>query len=477
MRLLFSVLVALICFCVPVKAQEKTNQNAAEGAGLLVSDVNGALPKGLWRNNPRSEITYLLKTLPAEAPFKSLQKIKRNMLLSTYDTSDIDNDVEIAVGDDFFTLRMAKLMELGLWDDAYKLYTKTTNDPGQNGKLAEIGVLLSLYKQGIPNACLENKAFGPRYTGDFWDQMELICGTELYDETIISTQFANSSILNAIYTQPNFTINANALNNLTFLELMMALKKSKIDYVNFELSRDTPPHIIKTFLSDNRFPTTQKAALESLAKAKVVIVDDSSENENNPSDVNFDNQLTNSMQNEANYSWFSEIITAVENNQKIDRELTQKLLVSTGSKPQNIVYYQLLKDFNLVEDLKTFSPDKIAQANKMFSTDYTKELKILNSWLDNSPEFSNNPVKVYEKQINMPLGEEFAPYSKDWTEWLGKTTSHQLAGLSLLIVLNNDKNIGVRSDQLLNDLRHVGLIEQSHQVARDMTARLMRITN
>ncbi|MEM7618494.1 MAG: hypothetical protein AAF244_03815, partial [Pseudomonadota bacterium] len=218
MRLILSILVAFACFCVPAKAQG----NAAEGAGLLVSDNEGALPKGMWRKNLRSEITYLLKTLPAEAPFQSLQKIKRNMLLSSYDTSGIKNDIEIEIGDDLLTLRLSKLMEMGLWDDAHRLYSETTNDPGQNHKLAEIGVLLALYKQGLATACLESKAFGPRFSGSFWEQIDLICGTELYNESVISTQFPNSPVLRAIYTEPDFTVNADALNNLTIIELMMA---------------------------------------------------------------------------------------------------------------------------------------------------------------------------------------------------------------------------------------------------------------
>ena len=64
--------------------------------------------------------------------------------------------------------------------------------------------------------------------------------------------------------------------------------------------------------------------------------------------------------------------------------------------------------------------------------------------------------------------------SDDWTTWLGSATENQYAGISLLIVLNNNKNIGVRSESMIQDLRDVGLIEQAHQIGVDMTVNLMR---
>jgi|GEM_PF-3148169 len=477
MRLILSTLVAFICFCVPVNAQNASTQNAAEGTGLITSDSDGALPKGLWRNNPRSEINYLLKNLPAEAPFKSMQEIKRNMLISAYDTSEIINDVEIAVGEDLLTLRLEKLLELGLWDDAYALYTKTTSDPGQNGSLARIGILLSLYKNGIANACLDAKAFGPRFSGDFWSQIDLICDAEIYNETIISTQFPTSMPLKQIYTLDNYKISANNLKTLSILELMMAQLKGKISYDGFLLSPNTPPLLLRVFLNDSKFPSKEKTALESLSKQKLVLLENDKKKQDSNENTNIDNQLSNDIPQDEEKSLLSRVAFHVENNQQIAPNLAQDLKQKTLQNKQNILFYQLVNRFGLIESNQEFSKDELQLSVSSFDNKYKKEVRILKSWLDNSPEFSNNPIKVYEKQINLPKSGDLSPYSEDWTEWLGKTTSQQLAGLSLLIVLNNNKNIGERSEKILNDLNHVGLIEQSHQIARDMTARLMRITN
>ncbi len=474
MKLLLSTCIAFICFCVPVNAQ---TINASEGAGLLINDSQGALPKGLWRNNPRSEIIYLLKNLPDEAPFKSLQEIKRSMLISTYDTSDIDNDISFEVGEDLLTLRLQKLLELGLWDDAYALYTKTTSDPGQNSALAEVGIILSLYKNGIANACLDQKAFEQRFSGLFWSQINLVCKAEIYNEAIISTQFPNSAMLKSIYTDDDFKISANNLSDLTIFELLMAQVKGKIDYTNYLLSPSTPPRIIRTFLNDSRFPLMEKNALESLARQKVVLIKDEIILQKDEDQDNIDNQLTNSIQNDELYSPLLNVADLVEKNQEIPPNLVRQLQDNTGSNVENYFYLQLLNKFSLINSSLNYTPDQMAQSLRGFPPRVSKEVKILKTWLDNSTEFSNNPDKVYEKQISLASNGDITFSEDDWTKWLGKTTSNQLAGLSLLIVLNNNKNIGVRSNQLINDLHYVGLIVQSHKIARDMTARLMRITN
>lgn len=474
MRLILSTCIAFICFCVPVNAQ---TINASEGAGLLVSDSQGALPKGLWRNNPRSEIIYLLKNLPDEAPFKSLQEIKRNMLISTYDTSDIDNDISFKVGEDLLTLRLQKLLELGLWDDAYALYTKITNDPGQNSALAEVGIILSLYKNGIANACLDQKAFGQRFSGIFWSQINLVCKAEIYEEAIISTQFPNSSIFQSIYTDDDYKIPATNLSDLTIFELLMAQVKGRIDYTNFTLSPNVAPRILRTFLNDTRFPLIEKNALESLARQKVVIIEDEIKLQNETDEENIDNQLANDIQNKSFKSPLLTVAELVEKNQEIPQNLIQDLQNNTDTNPTNYFYLQLLNKFSLVDNPDEYTSAQIAESLRTFPPRLGKEVKILKTWLDNSVEFSNNLDKVYEKQISLASNGDIIFSEDDWTKWLGKTTSNQLAGLSLLIVLNNNKNNGVRSNQLINDLHYVGLIEQSHKIARDMTARLMRTTN
>ena len=158
---------------------------AQESAGLLYSDLQGALPKSLWRGQPRSEITYLLKRLPATSPNTGIQRLKKRLLLSVTDTTLIDNDIPIENGDDILTLRLKKLVEMGLFDDAFKLYTEKVQDPKDNAELGRIGLLLVLNEKGLATACLENKVFSDRYANQslekpFWAQINKICNHLLY---------------------------------------------------------------------------------------------------------------------------------------------------------------------------------------------------------------------------------------------------------------------------------------------------------
>ncbi|MEM6811914.1 MAG: hypothetical protein AAF549_05540 [Pseudomonadota bacterium] len=466
MRLISLTLFSFLIFCLPVSAQKNI---ADEGEGILVKDTEGALPKGLWIDQPRSEITALLKSIPADAPFKSMQTIKRNLMLSTYDTSLIDNDVSIEVGDDLLTLRLIKLMQMGLWDDAYTLYTETSDDPGQNFRLAEIGVVLALFKKGIPAACLENNAFGSRFDGVFWDRIQIICDKEIDNVGVIGTQFSESPILRGIYTQPKYEVSANDLNLLTsasFLELMILIEKDVLTYDNYIFNPDIPPYLMTVFLNDPTFPDSEKPELLEYAAFYLLIPYAKSSDLRQLSASEVKNMPQNQLI----------IFTSnlVENNEEIPLNIIKKLQETSRLYPQNIYYLQLLREIYLNDDYPSFSQEEIRDVTSQFPTRFTKEVNILNSWLDKQAEFSNNPVKVYEKQISSPLSGDIDSQIEDWTMWLGKTTQSQLPGLSLLIVLNNNKNIGARSDQILNDLRHVGLVEQANLIARDMVVRLMR---
>ncbi|MEM8833879.1 MAG: hypothetical protein AAGB32_04995, partial [Pseudomonadota bacterium] len=371
----------------------------------------------------------------------------------------------IKTGQDLYTLRLLKLMQMGLWDDAFELYNKG-DDPGQNDRLAEIGILLALHKKGLAAACLDYKAFGDRFNALFFKRIDLICGKELEDIAIISTQFPKSTVLKGIYTDPKFTFDANDLETLktfTFLEVMMLLEKNRLTYENFDLKQDTPPYLLKVFLEDENFPPTQKTKLNTLAKHQSIL----------PfikNDENSAYDIQNSQQNEI----ILHIANLIENNAEISPKIIEKLTENALKNPQNIFYLQLLKQIRPKLNIAEFTEQEKQRALGEFRTEFTKEVNILNSWLDKRSEFSNNPAKVYEKQVIKTPDGSYTTVSDDWTNWLGNATQNQYSGISLLIVLNNNKNIGVRSESMIKDLRHVGLIEQAHQIGVDMTVNLMR---
>lgn len=453
---------------------------AKEGAGLLVSDLKGALPKALWRDQPRSEITYLLQNLPANARLRSMQEIKRNMLLSVYDTRLIDNDIETKLGEDLLTLRLGKLMKMGLWEDAFTLYTKTTEDPGENDDLARIGVLLILFQKGLPTACLEEKVFASRFPDTpFWQQIDTVCSAEIDGEKVISTQFADSSVLQAIYSKPDFTISANALKKSSLLELVLLQKKNKIDYQGIDLSENIAPHLLKIFLADPHFPKKHRESLEKAAIQKALLPESPLSEEELAQEEDPQN-LTQ-----------SQLINLITHKLKLGRSISEKevkkLKDLAPENPKNFVYIQLLKDIGAIGSDTPLSEDNFNLGLEAFLTPDVQKVNYLKRMLDKPSEFSNNPGKVYEKQRGLTPDGGYVMPTDGLTEWLKKTQDHKFAGLSLLIVLSNNeldayaKNSGdIPEDKTFNMLKSlsaVGLIEQARHIAREKLANMMGLDN
>lgn len=452
---------------------------ANEGAGLISSDLNGALPKALWRDQQRSEINYLLKHLPPDADSRSLQKIKHNMLISVYDTSLIKNDIEPKDGEDLLTLRLQKLVQMGHWEDAFKIYTATTDDPGENNQLARTGLLLILLQKGLPTACLEEKVMAARFPDDpFWQQMDVICNSEITGIAPTADQLSGSPVLKAIYSEPDFKVSANAveaLGKLSDLELALLSTKERINYEDVKLSDDIEPRLIKTFLSSKKFPSDLRESLETLAREHALLpqLPLSESLENNEKDV----------QNLSEPQITELIATKLRLGNKITEAEVTKLASFAGENPKIYFYIQILDEINATEKEQTVLEDNYNEGMATFSPENVKKVNLLNSLLDKEAEFSNNPAEVYEKQISLTPEGHYVMPTGDLTDWLQKTKKHQFAGLSLLIILSNievdatAKNSGDIQEEktfnVLKSLSTVGLIDQAHHVAREELANLM----
>ena len=475
------IIILLLCLFVAPSAG-----HANEGAGLLVSDRHGAFPKALWRGQPRSEITYLLKNLPADAPMRSIQNIKRNMLLSTYDTSLIDNDIEIKSGEDLLTLRLQKLMEMGLWEDAFTLFTTTTKDPGENNALAQIGVLLILTQKGLPTACLEAKVLGPRFRNSsfrnslFWHKIDIVCSAEMDAEAVISTQLSDSPVLQAIYNQPYFNIPAKdikALEILDPLELALMSLKKRINYQQIDLSQNISPYLLKIFLQDYRFPSLYKQELERIARQKALLPESPLSEELQKQEENIQYLTQNQI--------IALISHKLKSGQSILQKTVKKLAELAPDNPKNYVYIQLLNDIKAVETPISVSEEKFTFALGAFTNTQKQKVNLLKTMLDKPVKFSNNPSNVYEKQQDLTLASHYVIPKSSLVQWLTETQKHHFAGLSLLIVLSNiednayAKNSGdISEEQTLNVLKNlstVGLIEQARHIAREELANMMRL--
>ncbi len=448
--------------------------NAYEGAGLLVSDQQGALPKALWRGQPRSEIAHLMRNLPADSDMISIQRIKRNMLLSYYDTSLIENDIPPTAENDLLTLRLEKLFEMGLWEDALSLYTKNVTDPGNNEPLARIGILLTLSKRGVPTTCLEEKVIGDRFKEkDFWINLAALCEREIYDDSTI--KFSNSSVLEAIYHSNDFKIpskNIGILQNLSFLEKLMLIRKQRIHFDD-NTPENTPPFLLKLYLSDSN---ANKAITKDVEKQSVrqgIL----------PSPTP---KINTDKENREEKEVIRYIVHALKHNASLQHDIITEWEKTNSKESNNYIILQIIKEKILSKTLKSKIDYSFNKQKYNFKKDQKETLIYLTEGLDKAPEFSNNRRKAYEKHIALDSAGNNT-LNSSWQEWLQATTKHNFSGLTLLIVLNNlDSFAFAANDNLPNDnmseekqvnmlasLSNVGLNNTVQQIAKNVLANLM----
>lgn len=417
---------------------------ANEGAGLLSGDLDGALPKDLWEDQPRSKIIEALQKLSVTSPYKSVQAIKRDMLLSTYDVSDIEDDVPPSPENNLLTLRLHKLMDMGLWKDALTFYNKVVEDPEDNQLLAETGVTLVLLEKGLSTACLDAKALMPRYSGEFWTQIDAICKAELYGDKPIRTQLGDSSILKALYLEPNFTVaadNFTAFDKMTFLEAAITRDKERIQYKNIDqdvFTQKIPPKIKALLTGDSSAPDSLKNKLAPEKEETTSETEEIKENEVSQSNT------------------IKEIATKLEQGESLSFKNTENLKDFAELYPENYFYLEILEIISTKYGNNSPSKDKINLGMQKLVKKHHNNVKLLNSLLDKRAEFSNNRREVYEKQKGIillsVLHELRVPYSHNAGE-------------------NSMDNV----DTPLNRLRNVGLIQQSHLIAKEILANLMAI--
>lgn len=449
--------------------------NAYEGAGLIRSDLKGALPKGLWRNQYRSEISYLLKNLPAQASSRTYQDMKHKMLISTYDTRGIINDVPADGEHNLLALRLHKLLETGFWEDAFKLYTNNVDDPGDNDALAQIGLILILNEQGLSTACLEEKVLFERFTDKpFWQQIDKVCSLELGTVGDNEIYFSNSSILQAIYFDKDFKVSVNnidLLSQLSPLELSLMALKGRIDYTGFKFSDQIPPILTKTFLKDEDFPKSSRSKLEELAISQALfprkpLTEKESEALKDPAALSQKDLM-------------GLIIKQLRLGQKISAESGARLMELAPTHPENYFFVKVLNSTNSIYGNKIPSGDNFNLGIEALRKKHPQNVILLLSELDKPAQFSNNLSTAYEKRVGLTPEDGYVMSNgspETWNNWLEEANKQNFSGISLLIILSNieDTANGMNDENVIKSLSTVGLINQAHHLAKEKLVDLMQ---
>ena len=157
----------------------KVDWISVESTGVLSSAKQGALEKSLWRGQKRSEIEESLQKLPSRFDLRAALSLQRRLLLTRADTSLMIDDIGPLRGKDMLIQRINKLMDMGLYDDAWLLYTQRAENP-YDVSIAQLGMLLLAMKNDLATACLEEKVFSAKYPQDrFFEVLDKACGPTL----------------------------------------------------------------------------------------------------------------------------------------------------------------------------------------------------------------------------------------------------------------------------------------------------------
>lgn len=153
----------------------KADYPSLESRGLYSSPADGSLGRDLWTNTKRSLLLNYLPRLPAPGASPFLQSLTTGLLLSDANAKLIVNDVAPQPGEDILTHRLMKLMDLGMSDQALKIYSDM-GQPPYHPNLAQAGIMALLFNAEKSLACLEYKTFEDRnFSGKFWSDIAAYC--------------------------------------------------------------------------------------------------------------------------------------------------------------------------------------------------------------------------------------------------------------------------------------------------------------
>ncbi|NCT05672.1 MAG: hypothetical protein GW769_02750 [Alphaproteobacteria bacterium] len=466
--ILFTIMLAQPSLAKDKPAAKNIPNYDLEAAGLISSDLQGAFPKSIWKDQPRSEVQYLLQTMRTNTDNRALQEIIRRFLISQGDTRLIKNDIKIEHYADIFALRLKRLMDLGQYDDAFRLFSNYV-PKADTSELAELGLILVLDRQGLPTACLDAKVLSPQFEeNDFWINLGKICDIEL--GIIETASFENSSILQAIYNEKDFALNAAHLDlllGLTRLEKHILFKKGLVSYDDEikTVLNQSPPMITRFFLRDSSFPKKYTESLNTHAYNQNLLPSVVAELE-----VYDVTEMTQK-------SAMDFVILLLNQGDSVPSDLTNRLKILAANYPQNYVFIHFLSQMGLTETDYNVPEERFTEGLSHFTEKSAEKLIFIKTSLDKASKFSNNPASIYEKRLMLS---EFGKYvipdeanQEWWDEWQKEVQNQGFIGSSFLIALNTDnKNIeGQPSDVMLSiisSLSTVGLIDKARQLSKEI---------
>lgn len=526
MRLVFFLCAALIGLGTDARGAEPLALDPSEiatleSAGTMRDIAAGAFEKTIWRDHKRSELIAALRAIPPESPLRSIHDIKRRLLLSQTDASLIENDEKPTTIDNLFITRLKKLQEMGLYEDALKLYTDHVDTP-RDARLAETGLILMTHQRGLATACLEEKVIATQFEGDaFFALMDSICSFTL-GQTDDPPVIEQSPLLTTALGNEEAKFLAKDLSLFTAMTpLEMAILKSEgqISYTDFKATRDAlaayPSRVLMTFLEDKTLPGEQLLALQvemaergyvsvkklpAWKEAHIIKVDffDKKKTDEEAANKAFWASVTPKLNKEpalVNLTPYGAAL--IEARPDVNGSTFYKALAVIAAagydvppawceklagmdSPAAALYAESLHAVQACEPLSDKAVDNAEDALAALPAEnQAKLLIILGLLAPKSPEYDQFR-QIYDKQFPLTAQDDYVMHRQDKSDEMPKTQGFQGFGAALLHALStvtgkSGENINPPVLQItVNSLLDGGLENDARQIAREVLVGILR---
>lgn len=499
------LLIALLSFLpsLAYAQEEKTEADSmpsvdwvsVESTGTLSSVKDGALEKTLWANQRRSDIEETIKTLPDQHFLRSALSLQRRLLLTRADASVIQNDVGPIRGNDLLIQRINKLMDMGLYDDAWTLYTLKAEEP-YDVSIAQMGMLLLVMKDDLATACLEEKVFASKYPSDaFFKQLDTVCNQVMADKPIPGPVVAATD--------------AKALIKMSPLDRALALALGKIKYDG--LTRDAlakmPSTLLSFFLMDKTLPETAKVLIktetdargmswylasvasdESYKKAKAMgkdaesqwpILESALTAKSNPADLHaYIDMLSAAKPTNLSTDTVVKVMGALLSSAKPLPEFwLAEAKKRASEKPIIYIYLKAFKSLTPTPDAVIEDEILSKELAKLKPTDSDQIIAIIES-LDKKADILNNLLRIYEKHSSLTSAKDYVMPNAELSETAETASDKKQIGItvmevSIALAAKPDNMYSGTIGKSLNSLLNTGLIEDANVIGSEIIASVL----
>ncbi len=244
------------------------NFKLLETEGYYAPNDSRALGIDLWMGTKRSELIKYLSASYDNLQYRSLLQLLKSALLTTADTTLLNNNERAKDGMDLTTLRLEKLLELGFYQEAATIYSRNHAEP-YHERYARAGVYALMYSRQMPLACVETQVVMERFKSvTFWQQMEKICSVILLknvpekDRPDLGNVKLETKTLEKAVSNQKYIYKADSaddLKDLSPLTIAVLHADNRIDFSGFNISdaQKMPHHVVRLLLDS---PTISEEA-------------------------------------------------------------------------------------------------------------------------------------------------------------------------------------------------------------------------